>query len=786
MTAVEQFRAAMVKAGLHFGGPIHADGKLYRFKAEGDKAKDSWYVFHANSPTAGVFGSWRLGFKETWCERDARAMSQHEWQIVREQWRRADAQRKQSECAARQLACKTAAWILVRSTRPATHGYLTRKGVTTYGDLYQYRGLLVLPLRDATGTLHSLQFVSADGTKKFLRGGRVAGCFFTLCDKADGPVVVCEGFATGASIFEATGYATVAAMNCGNLLAVAQAMRARWPEREFIIAADDDRATPGNPGKIKSTEAAVTIGARLAIPEFADVTTKPTDFNDLARLQGLEAVKTQIEAATLLKESDDDAIARLAKMLPIEYERCREAEAERLGIKRVGILDKLVAEKRPKLEAANAELQGRAMILPEVVPWPTAVDGAEVLSEASETFSRYVALRAGAADALALWVAHAHAFAAFVCSPRLNITSPEKGCGKSTLRDVLIFLVPRPVATESLTPAVLFRVTEARKPTILADEVDAWLRHNEELRALLDSGHRRGGQAWRCEGEGNEVRAFNVFAPAVLCGIGSLPGTLHDRSIVVRLERAKPGEVRKRFDSRRTGAEKELCRKFARWTADNYAQLEVSDPALPSGAFNRVADNWRPLFAIAEAAGGDWPRRAADAFTKLTSGADDDAQGLGTMLLADIRGALGESGEDRIFSQTLVSTLCAMTDRPWSEANHGKSITQNWVARHLKSFGIASRSVRIGSDTAKGYHRSDFDEAFDRYLSPPGESNRHNVTTPDNIDDSLHFKPSQPETVLRIENTVSINKDGPCDGVTDSKPGESDGTGKLEFKEELI
>ena len=116
------------------------------------------------------------------------------------------------------------------------------------------------------------------------------------------------------------------------------------------------------------------------------------------------------------------------------------------------------------------------MRLPDIEPWEHTVDGADVLAEIAETFSRYIALLDGAADALALWCAHAHCFEAFICSPRLNITSPEKGCGKTTLRDVLAALVPRPLPTENLSVAVLFRVVEARKPTVLADECDRWLK----------------------------------------------------------------------------------------------------------------------------------------------------------------------------------------------------------------------------------------------------------------------------------------------------------------------
>ena len=219
----------------------------------------------------------------------------------------------------------------------------------------------------------------------------------------------------------------------------------------------------------------------------------------------------------------------------------------------------------------------------------------------------YIALPDYAADICALWEAHCHCFEAFDITSRLNITSPEKGCGKTTLLDVIALHVPRPLRTENLTAPVLFRLIEARKPTVLADEYDSWLKDNEELRGLFNAGHRRGGQALRCEGDNHEVKAFRVFGPAVLCGIGALPGTLHDRSIVIRLERAKRGEIKERFDSRRSDREHELRRKLARWCADNRPRLETCDPEMPDGAFNRLADNWRALFAIA----GDRGRRLA-------------------------------------------------------------------------------------------------------------------------------------------------------------------------------
>jgi putative DNA primase/helicase len=467
--------------------------------------------------------------------------------------------------------------------------------------------------------------------------------------------------------------------------------------------------------------------------------------------------------------ADEAIFDRLAKLSPADYDRCRDDEAKRLNI-RTSTLDAEIQKRRAK---SDESLQGGALNLADVELWQDAVNGADILGGLAETFSRYVALPAGAADALALWTAHAHCFEFFQCSPRLNISSPEKGCGKTTLRDLLAVLVPRPLATENLTVAVLFRLIESRKPTVLADECDGWLKDNEDLRSMLNSGHRRGGKVFRCEGDGHEVRGFQVFAPAVLCGIGSLPGTLYDRSIVIRLERAKPGEVRERFDSRHTEREHELCRKLARFVADNRAQIESCDPKLPDSAFNRLADNWRPLFAIAEIAGGDWPQRAAATFAMLTSREDSEAQGIGAMLLADIAEIFDAGGADKLRSIEITDALAKIESREWAEWGRArKPITPNQLAKLLRRFNVLPRSIKLADgDTAKGYHREMFDDAFARYLPQSPLPKRHAVTMPENTDDSVLSEPSPANGGLRIENHEIANNEAEGDGVTVQKAG---------------
>lgn len=777
MNAAAQFRDAMRRAGLDYAGPIHADGKRRRFKAGQDRDNNSWFILFPGPPVSGAFGCWKRGFKDKWCEKEPSDYSDRERQDIRRHWKEADEQCAKAEAERQAKARRVAAWLLSRA-QPATdgHGYLKGKGVRAHGLFQSSRGSLVVPLLDASGALHSLQFIDANGAKIFLPGGRVSGCCFTICDKADGPLVVCEGYATGASVHQASGHATICAMNCANLNPVAKALRAKWPEREIIVAGDNDQFTENNPGLTKATEAAKAVGAKLAIPKFADLSNNPTDFNDLHQREGLKTVKKQIKNATVPQETDAEAFDRLAKLTPAEYDRVRKAEAARLKI-RPATLDAEVSKRRPQ---ADSRAQGTAVNLANVEPWPELVNGCELLDAVSDRFTHYGALPDGAADAMALWTAGCHVFEAFIHTPRLNLCSPEKGCGKTVILDVIASMTPRPLRTENITPAVLFRLVEANKPVLLLDEVDTYLGDADELRGLLNAGHKRGAMAYRCEGENNEVRGFAVFAPAALAGIGALPGTLHDRSIVIRLTRAKPGEVKAQFDSRHIGLETELCRKLARWAADNFKALEACDPVLPENAFNRVADNWRPLFAIAEVIGGDWPRRAREAFAKLTSNDDADAQGIGATLLTDVRGVFASEGTDRLPSARLAEKLAAIEGRPWHE--YGKSqkpITPNQVAKLLRRFNVSPRVVRIGDDTVRGYELADFRDAFERFLPGTPLPKCNGVTEAVNIGDSQLSEVSRQKTVLHPENATLANAGAGCDGVAFQKPEPAEPTAKV-------
>lgn len=176
-----------------------------------------------------------------------------------------DAERYQVQAAARERAAK-----LLALSRPATnaHPYLQRKGVGAYG-IRQLRELLLIPARDAHGVLQTLQFIGADGAKRFLSGGRIAGCYCPIGRPLDS-LLVCEGYATGATLYAATGRAVAVCFFAGNLQPVARALRLKFPALRMIICSDDD-PTPGNPGLTAATQAARAVGGLVAVPRFEGV-----------------------------------------------------------------------------------------------------------------------------------------------------------------------------------------------------------------------------------------------------------------------------------------------------------------------------------------------------------------------------------------------------------------------------------------------------------------------------------------------------------------------------------
>ena len=288
---IEHFRLAIAAAGLEAPDDIQADGAIHRFNTSGKHGDDSgWYSLHTDGVPAGAFGCWRMGLTSTWCAKSDNAMTDAERDAHRQRIKAMQAQRDADLLTSQQHASGTAAALLSQADTATAHSYLTAKGIKPYG-VKAFSDRLLIPMRDTAGKLHSLQTITPDGDKRFHPGGRIKACYHAI-GKPAGLLVVCEGYATGASIHEATGHAVAVAFTSGNLLGVATALHKKYPALTIVIAADDDWRTEGNPGLTSAKQAAMAVGGVVVRPHFpTERPPKATDFNDLAALAGLSAVR---------------------------------------------------------------------------------------------------------------------------------------------------------------------------------------------------------------------------------------------------------------------------------------------------------------------------------------------------------------------------------------------------------------------------------------------------------------------------------------------------------------
>ena len=618
---------------------------------------------------------------------------------------------------------------------PDDHPYLQRKGVKAHG-LRLDGDRLVVPVR-IDGEIASIQWITPDGGKQFMPGGAVAGGYYAM-GKPAGRLFIVEGFATGATVREATGDAVAVSFNAGNLEPVATAIRAKLPDVEIVVAGDHDESRTG---ETKGRAAAGAVGGRFIMPPDVGM-----DWNDYAAKHGLEATREAItsqvnETAQQVKESApnlpdnpldgqlqpdgetepetfDEMVERLARMKPHEYDQVRKATAKLFEV-RTSTLDAAV-------EAVRKREQSTQSFFAEIEPWDDPVDGRELVTLLAATIRRFVCLPKHADLALALWVLNTFVHDASYFSPMIVLTSPDKRCGKTTLMNVLGALCRWVLAAGSVTEAVVFRAIELWHPTLMIDEVDTFLNQNEGLAGVINSGHTKpNARVLRCDGDNNEPKAFSTWCPKVLAGIGRIRGTLEDRSIIIQMRRKLTDEKVERLRLDRGGFG-DIQRKCQRWADDHFDAVQEADPTIPSGLHDRAADNWTPLLAIADLCGvGDEARLAALAISECL---EDDS--IDTVLLKDIRDIFGRLKVSRLSSQKLCEHLVSIDDRPWGEWSRGRPITPNKLAGRLKAFGIHPKTTRLpNGDRLKGYELEAFKDAFSRYIPP---SNRDGVTTAQN------------------------------------------------------
>jgi hypothetical protein len=279
----------------------------------------------------------------------------------------------------------------------------------------------------------------------------------------------------------------------------------------------------------------------------------------------------------------------------------------------------------------------------------------------------------------------------------------------------------RALSTSNISAPALFRVIEASYPTLMIDELDQVDPEKRmELVGVINSSHCRLDSSVirvvQVDGY-YEPRQFSTWAPMALAAIGKLPPTWADRSITIQMERKLGADAVQGMRLDRDQGFEALRRRTARWAQDRLDTLRRADPGMPFGLNDRQADNWRPLLAIADAAGGEWPAKARAAALALSK--EDDAEMRGVQLLMDIRAVFAGHGHpEALSSQDIVDALVAMEGRPWAEYRNGKSLTKNALARALKPFKVEPRNSWIDDRTVKAM-RGNTSPPFGRGMQPP-------------------------------------------------------------------
>jgi Protein of unknown function (DUF3631) len=353
---------------------------------------------------------------------------------------------------------------------------------------------------------------------------------------------------------------------------------------------------------------------------------------------------------------------------------------------------------------------------------------AQILDGVHDFLDRFVIYPSKEAhDAHVLWIAHTHVMEAWESTPRIAFLSPEPSSGKTRALEVAELLVPNPVEAINVTPAYLFRKVgdDNAKPTILFDEIDTIFgpkaKENEEIRGLLNAGHRRGAVAGRCVVHGTQVLTEEIpaFCAVALAGLGWLPDTILSRSVIIRMRRRAPHEKVTPFRRRVFAKEGNSLRdRLAAWGVGAITEMTEARPTMPDGIEDRNADVWEALLAIAEAAGEDWPDRAQRAAVALVAAAGEREPSLGIRLLSDLRDIFEKAKADQMTTAVILERLHAIAEAPWSDLK-GRPLNDRGLAFRLREYGVRSKNLSTGGEYGprpKGYTRSDLHDVWERYL----------------------------------------------------------------------
>jgi Protein of unknown function (DUF3631) len=373
-------------------------------------------------------------------------------------------------------------------------------------------------------------------------------------------------------------------------------------------------------------------------------------------------------------------------------------------------------------------------------------DGAELLDDIKAFLARFIVYPSvHALVAHVLWIAHAWLMDCWDSTPRMAFLSPEPGSGKSRALEVTEPLVPNPVHAVNTTSAYLFRkVADPNgRPTILYDEIDTVFgpkaKENEDIRGMLNAGHRKGAMAGRCVVRGKvvETEELPAYCPVMLAGLDDLPDTLMSRSVVARMKRRAPSEPIEPWRARVNEPEAHALRaQLQAWAASVKEAATGMWPEMPPGVEDRHADRWEALISVADLAGAHWPDTARVAAVADVADSKAGSPSIGVLLLRDIKNVFEKRQVDRIATETVLTDLKGMEESPWAVIRRGEPLNARGLAQRLGKYGIEPSYLRIGDETARGYTRAQFADAWARYASTESATSAtplHDVTVVTNV-----------------------------------------------------
>jgi Protein of unknown function (DUF3631)/Bifunctional DNA primase/polymerase, N-terminal len=413
-------------------------------------------------------------------------------------------------------------------------------------------------------------------------------------------------------------------------------------------------------------------------------------------------------------ELTNDVIINLAGMTPLQYAQqlAREAKKYKTPVK---LLEKAV-------EAARIGQEAEKLLEPhwEVKLAEDPVDAAELFAEVEARILQHVVMPKDLAFVVALWVGQSWIHQHGTYSPILGVTSAERDSGKSTLMGVIAFLVRRSLLSVGVSAAALYRSIEKWNPTFVVDEADDAFVDNPDLRQVINSGWTRGQGVMRCDPDTNEPRRFPTFCPKAIALKGKkMPDTMLSRTIFIEMKRRLRSEKVDHFRHLDDAGFARMRSQLARWAQDSGEALGLAQAAQPEGFMNRTASNWQLMFAIADSLGEEAGARART-IAQHIAGVTDMASA-GVALLQDIKTMFEASTLDHLTSKAIINNLTADPEKRWAEWSRGKPISEKGVAGLLHEYRIVSRNVGPRAAQTKGYRKADFEDAWERYLTPEAE-----------------------------------------------------------------